>query len=583
MKFERLGNIVDIQIGKTPKRNNPAYWGKGYSWVSISDMKGQTITETKEEITAIAIKECGCKLITKGTLLLSFKLSIGKVAFAGKDLYTNEAICGLFIKDITKVYPPYLYYVLKLSKLTGSNVAAKGATLNSASLNAIKLPFPNSLSDQIRIATLLSKAETLITQRKETIQLLDEYIRSVFAEMFGDPVRNEKKWEIKTIGDLVKKEKHSLKRGPFGGALKKEIFVPKGYLVYEQFHALNNDFTFERYYIDEEKFNELRAFEVLPGDIIVSCSGVYLGKLAIVPKNARKGIINQALLKISLDNNIISNQFFVSVFSHESFKNKFYGSSIGSGIPNFPPMEDFKKFKFIYPPINLQSKFSIIVEKAELLKRQYQKSLQELEDLFGGLSKQSFKGELDLKRIKSKSIEEEIEKVLKGDKQIEPVDILPNNEKKEDTRYGDPFEVDEATAKKQGSWFYKEWLRLHGKAIENENQSAWLQSKQNGLASVPLKFTLAEGNAIIDEIFAKQNRGFSYTEFEMLLKNEKITYTAKEIKDFIFQKLEEKELVQLYASKEWMEAIRNPKFNPPGGFSGEGSIWFLVNKTEKAK
>ena len=78
---------------------------------------------------------------------------------------------------------------------------------------------------------------------------------------------------------------------------------------------------------------------------------------------------------------------------------------------------------------------------------------------------------------------------------------------------------------------------------------------------------------------------FSYQEFEVFLKNEKITHNAKELKDFIFKKLEQKELIQYYASKEWMEAMRHPKFNPPGGseFTGDGSIWFLVNKTENAK
>src|ERR1700761_7243955 len=101
MKFQkyRLEEVCTIQIGKTPRREVSKYWGKGYSWVSISDMKAKFITSTKEEITETAIRECGCKLIPKGTLLLSFKLSIGKLAFAGKNLFTNEAIVGLQIKD----------------------------------------------------------------------------------------------------------------------------------------------------------------------------------------------------------------------------------------------------------------------------------------------------------------------------------------------------------------------------------------------------------------------------------------------------------------------------------------------------
>ena len=86
MKFPKfnLEDICDIQIGKTPNRNIPEYWGKGNTWVTISDMKSRDIDLTKEEITDTAVKECGCKLIPAGTLLLSFKLSIGKLGFAKK-------------------------------------------------------------------------------------------------------------------------------------------------------------------------------------------------------------------------------------------------------------------------------------------------------------------------------------------------------------------------------------------------------------------------------------------------------------------------------------------------------------------
>jgi type I restriction enzyme, S subunit len=215
--------------------------------------------------------------------------------------------------------------------------------------------------------------------------------------MFGDPVKNEKGWETKTIEKLVKNQRHSIKRGPFGGALKKEIFVEKGYLVYEQFHALNRDFTFERYYIDEFKFQELKAFEVKPEDIIISCSGVYLGKLAIVPQGAKKGIINQALLKITLDNTKMTNDFFVFHFSHKNFRNRFFDANRGAGIPNFPPISEFKKFPFISPPINIQIQF---IEKIKLIEKQKElakQSLKESEDLFQSLLQKAFKGELKTK------------------------------------------------------------------------------------------------------------------------------------------------------------------------------------------
>lgn len=257
----------------------------------------------------------------------------------------------------------------------------------------LKIDLPN-LETQKQIAQILDNAAAL---RDKTKQLLTEYdalAQSIFLDMFGDPVVNPKEWETKTIEKLVLKEKGSIKRGPFGGALKKEIFVNEGYLVYEQYHALNNDFDFERYYIDDNHFEKLKGFEVKPGDIIISCSGVYLGKLAIIPENAKKGIINQALLKITLDEDKMRKEFFVFHFTQENFRIKYFDANRGAGIPNFPPMSSFKKFPFVTPPIEVQNEF---VEKLKLIEQQKELAKQELkesEDLFNCLLQKAFKGEL---------------------------------------------------------------------------------------------------------------------------------------------------------------------------------------------
>ena len=107
-------------------------------------------------------------------------------------------------------------------------------------------------------------------------------------------------WKVTKLGDVA-----NFVRGPFGGSLKKEYFVKEGYAVYEQQHAIRNQFHSIRYFIDEMKFKEMQRFEVHENDIIMSCSGT-MGKVAIVPNNIKKGIINQALLKISPSNKLDS-------------------------------------------------------------------------------------------------------------------------------------------------------------------------------------------------------------------------------------------------------------------------------------
>ncbi|MCG3654866.1 restriction endonuclease subunit S [Aliarcobacter butzleri] len=314
--------------------------------------------------------------------------------------FATSTDCFVVNQDSEDIDVKYVYYYLK-SNIRLIEDGFKGAGLKHISkkyISEIKIPLL-PLEDQQKIAQQLSQIEALINKREESIKLLDELTKSTFLDMLGDPVLNPKRFGTKTIEQLVKKERHAIKRGPFGGALKKEIFVEDGYLVYEQFHALNNDFTMARYFIGEEKFKELEGFEVKSGDIIISCSGVYLGKLAIVPPNARKGIINQALLKVTLDETKMNNILFTHIFTNENFKNKYFGSSRGAGIPNFPPMSDFKKFEFIAPSKPLQDKFAEIVTQIEQTKTIYQNSLIELNNLFGSIAQKAFKGELNVSKI----------------------------------------------------------------------------------------------------------------------------------------------------------------------------------------
>lgn len=299
-------------------------------------------------------------------------------------------------KDLKSVYVKYVYFYLSGNMHLLEN-GFKGAGLKHISkgyIEDLEIPLP-SLQIQQKIAAILDKADELRQYNKQLLNKYEDLTQSLFLDMFGDPVRNEKSWKTKTIEDITKKEKGSIKRGPFGGALKKEIFVKNGYLVYEQFHALNNDFSMARYFINQDKFNELRGFEVKPGDIIISCSGVYLGKLAIVPKDAKKGIINQALLKVTLDEKLMRNDFFIFHFSHKNFRERYFDANRGAGIPNFPPMSDFKKFPFITPSIDIQNQFAERVQLIENQKLQAQEALTKSELLFQGLLQQAFKGELN--------------------------------------------------------------------------------------------------------------------------------------------------------------------------------------------
>jgi len=167
--FKTLGEVCKINIGGTPRRDNPEYWNNGNNvWVSVRELNDNIITNSTEKITDLGIKESNVKLIPKDTILFSFKLSIGKIAISGCELYTNEAIAGLIIQE-NQVIMKYLYYILKEINTFSSKGCIGGGSLNKDSLSKIKIPVP-SLERQKEIVEYCEYNDTLIKQLEKEIE-----------------------------------------------------------------------------------------------------------------------------------------------------------------------------------------------------------------------------------------------------------------------------------------------------------------------------------------------------------------------------------------------------------------------------
>jgi type I restriction enzyme S subunit len=186
-------------------------------------------------------------------------------------------------------------------------------------------------------------------------------------------IKLPRNWECKKFVDICL-PKEGLKRGPFGSAIKKEFFVPDGNKVYEQSNAIYDDAFRGKYFIDDEKYNELINFNVIPGDIIVSCSGT-LGRISVIPKNAKKGVINQALLRIRLIESIVSQKYFVYYFRSAEFQRKILVQSQGTAMTNMVGMKDFKEIEIILPTLETQQ---AIVSKIEELFSELDKGIEDL-------------------------------------------------------------------------------------------------------------------------------------------------------------------------------------------------------------
>ena len=216
----------------------------------------------------------------------------------------------------------------------------------------------------------------------------------------------------------------SMVRGPFGSALKKEFFVEKAdytYKVYEQGNAIRKDSNYGNYYVNQEKYLELKRFEVRPMDFIMSCSGT-IGELYQIPLNAEKGIINQALLKMTIDNKIVDNEYFKYIFRHNIKKLE----SKGSGIQNVASIKILKDIEFEIPTLDEQyqivKQLNLINGMINCRKEQYHKLDEIIKarfvELFGsGEYPQVSISELVAGKVQS------VKKVFSTDDEIKYIDI----------------------------------------------------------------------------------------------------------------------------------------------------------------
>ena len=204
----KLKEIFDLQMGKTPSRNNSDYWNtKDYKWISIADLTktGKYISKTKEYLSEQAVEESGIKVIPANTVVMSFKLSIGKTAITAEDMYSNEAIMAFLDKKVVDILPEYIFYMFKYKNWDeGSNKAVMGKTLNKVTLSEVEIEVC-PVEEQRAIVNFLDKVMSVSVRREKELILLDDLIKARFVEMFGNPVTNEKGWKQKQLSEITTK------------------------------------------------------------------------------------------------------------------------------------------------------------------------------------------------------------------------------------------------------------------------------------------------------------------------------------------------------------------------------------------
>ena len=382
----RLDEIFDLQMGKTPSRNNADYWTDGqYDWVSIADLGSyqKYVEDTKERISALAVQESGIKSVPANTVIMSFKLSLGKTAITQEPVYTNEAIMAFIPTEKYAVLPDYFYYLFSAKDWTkGTNRAVMGTTLNKATLGAVSITVP-PIDEQRKIAAILDKVSDLIAKRRQQLDKLDEMVKARFVEIFGEPDENPKHWQEDELS-------HHLK--VIGGyAFKSDGFTDEGIHVLRIGNINSGHFLPVNmvYWPDDLA---LARYKVFPGDLVMSLTGTVgkddYGNVCILGADYDEYYLNQRNAKLSIERSL-NKCYFSELLKFPRIKKRLTGISRGIRQANISN-KDILTLRVPMPPIELQEQFAAFVEQTEKTKIIISHSLEKLETLKKALMQEYF-------------------------------------------------------------------------------------------------------------------------------------------------------------------------------------------------
>ncbi|MFV7789558.1 restriction endonuclease subunit S [Aliarcobacter lanthieri] len=387
-KKVKLKEIIDFKNGYAFKSNE--FKDSGIPIIRIGN-----ISEDKLDLSDLKYYDENSSLdvyqIFNNDILIAMSgATTGKIALNifSEKLYLNQRIGSIRAKECT--IPTYIFYFLKKNKEYLLSLASGSAqpNLSSNQIKDIEIPFP-SLEEQKQIAKRLDKANELIELRKESISKLDTLAKSIFIDMFGDPVTNPKGWKKNKISDTYI-NKGDFVDGPFGSDLKVSDRTDEGIRIIQINNIGINMFrNFNKAYISEKKYLSLKRHEALRGDIVIAKMGEPIARSCFFPEYLDKAIIVADCMRLRVSSQNFNPKFVCFYLNLESIKCLINNLTHGSTRVRIN-LSILKTLDIINPNLELQNKFAKIIEKIEEQKSLYEKELEILQTNFDALLQKSF-------------------------------------------------------------------------------------------------------------------------------------------------------------------------------------------------
>ena len=384
MEYVEIKKVGKVVTGNTPSKKENKYYNQNYiEFVKPSNFISGKITNIKkgEEYLSYEGMKKG-RTANKGDVLVTCIGNIGNVGIVEKKVCFNQQINAIKCNE-NYINNKYLANVIRYISPLLTHMANKAVVpiLNKTQLENVKIPiFPKETQEEI--ANILEIIQKNIDKRREQLLLADELIKSRFIEMFGDPIRNEKGWEVKKLGEILNIERGSSPR-------------PINKYITDSLDGINwikiSDTNLNSYYISLTKEKIIRegikkSRYVKKGDLILSNS-MSFGRPYILKVD---GCIHDGWLVLRNEKKLFENLFLCIGLGMESVY-KYFTSIVVGGVVNNLNKEMVKSLEFIVPPFLMQNEFAEFVTKIDKLKFEAEKSLKEMENLYESLMQKFFK------------------------------------------------------------------------------------------------------------------------------------------------------------------------------------------------
>lgn len=350
----KLKDAFNLQMGKTPSRADLSMWGGNNKWISIADIGSakKYISSTKECITDEGVSRSGIKVVPEGTVIMSFKLSIGKTAIVSEDMYTNEAIMAFIDNGTYCIDPNYLYHLCCGTDWTqGGNKAVMGLTLNKATLSEMEIELP-TIEEQREIASILDQLDAIIEKRHDELNMIEQLVKSRFIELFGDTPDGEKV----AMADIC--------RIITDGTHQPPKFVSEGIPFLFVSNIVTNEIRYDaQKFISEETYAELiKRTPIAIGDILLSTVGSY-GHPAVV-KTEKPFCFQRHIAYLKPNADIVDSEYLRGAILSADVQRQ-----IDEGVKGIAQktlnLSEIRKIRLPLPPIELQEQFAAFVEQTD--------------------------------------------------------------------------------------------------------------------------------------------------------------------------------------------------------------------------